>query len=71
MTTKMKQSVACTNLKYDDKNVVISGMHKLQIYQHKNVESSDMHNFRRDEISAGGFAHMKENITTTSFNTYK
>ena len=63
--------MACTNLKYDDKNVAISGMHKLQIYQHKNVETSDMHKFRRDEIGTGSFVHMKENITTIFFNTYK
>ena len=48
MMTKMQQSVACKNLKYGDKNVAISGMHKLQIYQHKNVEISDMHKLRRD-----------------------
>ena len=39
-------------------------MHKLQIYQHKNVETSDTHKFRRDEISTGSFACMEENITT-------
>ena len=39
-------------------------MHKLQIYQHKNLETSDMHKFRRDEISTGSFVHMEENIST-------
>ena len=39
-------------------------MHKLQIYQHKNVETSDMHKFRGNEIAYGSFVHMEENITT-------
>ena len=39
-------------------------MHKLQIYQHKNVETSDTHTFRRDKIDTGSFVHMEENITT-------
>ena len=64
----MWQSVACTNPKYDEKNVAISGMHKLQIYCHKNVETSDTPKLRRDrwnvEIGTGTFVHMEENITT-------
>ena len=41
-------------------------MHKLHknIYQHKNVETSDTHKFRRDEIGIGSFVCMEENITT-------
>ena len=39
-------------------------MHKLQIYQHKNIETSDLHKFRRDEIGTGSFVCMEENITT-------
>ena len=36
--------MACTNFRYDDKNVVISGMHKLsKKYDDKNVIISGMH----------------------------
>ena len=41
--------MACTNFKYTDT---------------KNVETSDTHKFRRDEIGTGSFVCMEENITT-------